>query len=109
LDYLTPEVEVLNQSGAKRPPMHGSDVKFEVFIEITRQCARGIAKPSFFFGGGGVFFSSKNSAVLIFLGFAALDLGASTLNLRPALRLDLEEGGGGGGGRPLLSTCAASA
>jgi hypothetical protein len=32
------------------------------------------------------FLSWKNSAVLIFLGFTALDLGPSALNLRPALQ-----------------------
>jgi hypothetical protein len=53
LDHLTPEVEVLNQGGGKRPrglPPNAwgdvPDVKFEVFIEITTQCARGIVKPS---------------------------------------------------------------
>jgi hypothetical protein len=42
LDYLTPEVEVPNQSGGKRPrtscpqsPVGVPDIHFEVFFEIT--------------------------------------------------------------------------
>jgi hypothetical protein len=63
---------VLRQSGGERlrglPPNPNAwvgfpDIKFEVFIEITHPCARGIDTPSqkfdyrtYFFEGGGVFF-----------------------------------------------------
>ena len=94
------QAEVLNQSGGKRPRglppnarVEVPDVKYEVFIEITHPMCAGYseAKPKvclqkIFFEGGVfcVFLFWKNSAVLIFLGFAALGLGPSALNLRPA-------------------------
>ena len=75
--------------------MHGSRFRIsnsKCLLRQSTQCTRGIVSQVmnlpielFFFEGGVFFLSWKNSAVLIFLGFTALDLGLSALTLRPAL------------------------
>jgi hypothetical protein len=74
LDYLTPEVGVLNQSGGKRPRglppnawVGAPDIKLEVFIEITHPMCAGYSeaksKKCFF---EGFFFLEKFGCVDFF-------------------------------------------